>query len=167
MRNKRLRSLTVLTAAAVMLLSGISVYAADDKSGTTTVTLKVADNSKYELVIPATTTVEDFGWTQLGSNLMVKGKISSRKQVDVTITSQNSFKFVNTENANASMAYTLKTSESGSDITSLSFANGDVTTDGTPGKVLGVYITQDAWNAVPGGDYSDILTFQASLGYVD
>lgn len=167
MRNKRLRSLTVLMAAAVMLLSGVSVYAADDKSGTTTVTLKVADSSAYELVIPATTTVEDFGYTKLSTNLKVSGKIHKARSVNVAIASQNSFKFVNTENARASMAYTLKASESGSDITSLSFNAEDVTTDGTPGKELGVYITQDAWNAVPGGDYSDILTFQASLGYVD
>lgn len=157
--NKRTKNIIAVTAAAVMLAGAVSVYA---ESGSTAVSLTVANRNTYELVIPAATTVSDFGWTELASSLKVKGKISAHKLIEVTFSSENNFKFMN-EGKTKSMAYSLKQTSDGSALTSLNFSAAEVTETGGEGKTLGVFVSQDAWNAVPGGSYTDVVTFTAAL----
>ena len=160
--KKSMKGAVIFSAAVAMLVGSISVYA---EGNSTTITVNVEDKSTYELVIPAATTVSDYGWTELASNLKVKGKLSAHKVVDVTFSSANEYNFVNADKTK-SMAYSLKQTSDGSAVEKISFATADVTETGGDGKTLGVYVTQDAWNAVPGGTYTDVVTFTAELNDV-
>lgn len=155
MIHKKLAGLLTSVAVTALLAGNVTVFA--QGSNSTTVTVQVKDNSNYNLVIPASTTVSDYGWTELASNLKVTGTLNAGKQVEVTITSANDSKFVNADKSK-NIAYTLKQSESGDAVSSLVFQSEDL---GDTGKTLGVYVDKDAWNAVPGGSYSDVLTFTA------
>lgn len=155
--KKVMRSL-IAVSAAMMLSCPVSVFAA---GSSTNVTMTV-DNSRYELVIPAATTVTDYGWTELASNLKVKGAVSAQKVVEVTVASDNDFRFVNA-GTTKSIAYELRQTNDGTAVSKLTFAAGEVTPTGAPGKTLGVYVEKDAWNAVPGGSYTDVVTFTAAL----
>lgn len=154
MRYKKLAALLTAAAITVLLAGSVTVFA---QGNSTTVSLQVEDNSNYTMTIPASTKVSDYGWTELAGNLKVQGSLSNGKQVEVTITSKNNFEFVNDDKPK-SIAYTLKQSEEGNEVSSLVFQSSDL---GDTGKTLGVYVGQDAWNAVPGGSYSDVLTFAA------
>lgn len=156
---KKLRGLIALTAVTAILSNSVSVYAA---GGSTTINVKVTDSSTYKMIIPATTTVTDYGYTELSSNIKIKGSLSTRKVVNVTISSENDYKFVNADKTK-SMAYSLKQTSDGEAVSALTFNSTDVTATGAPGKTLGVYVEKEAWNAVPEGDYSDVLTFTAEL----
>lgn len=161
MKN-RMRGAITLTAVVAMMASSISVYAAGNS---TTITVNVLDSSTYELVIPAATTVSDYGWTELASPIKVKGRLTTNKVVDVTFSSANEYKFVN-EDKTKSMAYTLQQTSDGAAVEKITFSPADVTATGGEGKTLGVYVTQDAWNAVPGGTYTDVVTFTAAMNDV-
>lgn len=156
--KKVMRSLIAASAVVAILTSPVSVCAAGIS---TNVTINV-DNSQYELVIPAATTVTDYGWTELASNLKVTGAIPANKVVEVTVASDNDFRFVNA-GTRKSIAYELRQTNDGTAVSKLTFAAGEVTPTGAPGKTLGVYVEKDAWNAVPGGSYTDVVTFTAAL----
>lgn len=152
---KKMAAMLTCTAITAMLAGSTTVFA--EGSNSTTVNVQVKDNSDYNLIIPASTTVSDYGWTELASSLKVTGTLNAGKQVEVTITSANNSKFVNADKSK-NIAYTLKQSESGDAVSSLVFQSEDL---GDTGKTLGVYVGKAAWNAVPGGSYSDVLTFTA------
>ena len=154
MMKKRMVALLTCTAVTAVLAGSITAYAA---STTTTVTLTVPVKTAYTMTIPAATAVSDYGWTELASNLKVTGTLAAGKQVVATITSDNDYKFVNADKSQ-SIAYALKQSENGDEVSALVFQSKDLGDDGKP---LGVYVEQAAWNAVPGGSYSDVLTFTA------
>lgn len=158
MIKKRMVALLTCTAVTAVLAGHITAYAAGGTT-TTTVTLTVPVKTKYTMEIPAATAVSDYGWTELASNLKVEGILAEGKQVTVTIKSENGSRFVNADQSQ-SIAYTLKQSENGGAVSSLAFQSEDL---GDPGKTLGVYVEQDDWNAVPGGSYSDVLTFEAEI----
>lgn len=159
---KKISALAVMTIAVAAAAGSIG-YAAEG-GNSTTITAVVSKESHYTLEIPAATSVAGFGWTELASNLKVKGELVSGKSVRVDITSKN------TENGSAalkdadsgkSIPYTLKLQQTDAQaLKSVTFAQKDI---GDEGKKLGLYVTQDDWNAVPGGTYSDVLTFSASL----
>lgn len=158
---KKLASLLTCTAITVLLAGSTTAFAAGGNS--TIVSIQVKDNSNYNLTIPASTEVSGYGWTELASNLKVKGSLSNGKQVKVTITSANNSKFVNADKSK-NIVYALRQSQSGDAISSLVFQSGDL---GDTGKTLGVYVEKDAWNAVPGGSYRDVLTFTAKTVNVE
>ena len=156
MQYKKMAGVAGGMLAAALLVCGIPAYA---QSASTTITATIQDPTKYTLVIPASTSVTNFGWTTLASNLKVTGTLGVGKYVEVGITSENGFKFVNSENGK-SVAYMLKQAESDQSETSkVNFTSSDL---GDTGKQLGVFVEQKAWNAVPGGSYSDVLTFEAA-----
>ncbi len=159
---KKISVLAVLSIACAAAATSIG-YAAES-SNSTTITAIVSKESHYTLEIPAATSVAGFGWTELASNLKVKGELAAGKSVQVDITSKN------TENGSTALKdtesgklipYTLKLEQADAEsLKSVVFSAVDL---GDDGKSLGLYVTQDDWNAVPGGTYSDVLTFSASL----
>lgn len=157
MMKKRMAALLACTAMTAVLAGHITAYAAGGTITTTTVTLNVPGETSYTMTIPTKTTVSGYGWTELASKLKVEGTLAAGKQVEVTIKSENGCKFVNADQSQ-SIAYTLTQSANGGAVSTLVFQPDDLE---DTGKTLGVYVEQNDWNAVPGGSYSDVLTFTA------
>ncbi len=157
--GRKLRFFT-MAVAFLLMISSTSVAFANENE--TTVKIKVEAKNSYGLIIPASTSVTDFGWTDLTCNLQVNGKISTQKAVEVTIASANDFQLVNADK-NESIAYDLRETQEGMAVVEFIFNSADVTVTGAPGKPIGIYVEKDEWNNVNDGEYSDVLTFSAKL----
>lgn len=159
MKNYKIKGLAVCTAVAIILAGNITANAA---GGTSTVTVNIPVKTDYTMTIPTTTSVTGYGTTELKNGLKISGTLADGDAIEVSISSQNgdNFKFVN-EDKSRGIPYTLKnlswTSESATDNTiTVQRKWLDKTIR------LGIYVSQDDWNAVPGGTYSDVLIFTAT-----
>lgn len=161
MRNKNLKGLVACAATAAIMAGSITAYA--EGGSTTTVTVNVPVKTDYTMTIPANTAVENFGQTKLKSGLTISGTLASGYAIEVSISSQNGdesgFKFANTDKTQK-IPYTLQNlswtsrKDTANKITVQSKHLGNAIE-------LAVNVAQDDWNAVPGGTYSDVLTFTA------
>ena len=152
----------LFTAAAATLFfisaMGMSVSYAENKS--TTITLTINDvESDYTLTIPSKTTIADFGYTELSGGLKVEGTLSKKEHINVSISSDNGYKLVDTADNTKFIAYSVKNSKDNEEnISECDFYSEDLGVE----KKLGVYVTQEDWNAAPPSDYSDVLVFTAN-----
>lgn len=154
MKHKKIKGLVACTAVTAILAGNITAYAA---GGSTTITVNVPVKTDYTMAIPATTTVDNYGWTEL-NGLKISGTLAEGDAVFVTITSQNDRKFVNQADDTKKIPYELRTSETLNESIETFQVTRSLLDQSLP---LGVLVSQDDWNAVPGGTYSDILIFTA------
>lgn len=155
MRNIKIAGLAACTAIAAILAGSSIAYA---EGSSTTITAIVPEKTDYTMTIPAATSVTNYGWTDLKNGLKISGTLADGYKVEVSISSKYGSKFYNENNKNE-IAYALKHSQASAnavDKITVQKKNLDTAIS------LGVDVSQDAWNAVPGGEYSDILTFTAA-----
>ncbi len=111
-----------------------------------------ASADDYQLAYPADTQIPWEAATQeIGAVQATKMLLSPGKTVAVTVTSQNEYRLVNTEDAQKTIAYTL----SGAD--AIAFLPGDY------GKAfpLSVAVAESEWRQAAAGEHLDTLTFTA------
>ena len=120
--------------------------------------------SDYTLTIPATLAVENSGWNSIG-NLTATGTLAQGKKLNVTATSENSWKLTSGENT---VAYKLcgetektKTYAEATDTTSLDISKELL--EQTGGFSVPIGIVVEDYSEKPAGDYSDTVTFTASV----
>ncbi len=154
MKKIKITGLAACTAIAAILAGNITAYA---EGASTTITANIPEKTEYTMTIPAATSVTDYGWTELKDGLTISGTLANGYEIQVLISSKNGSKFVNIDNKKE-IAYTLKHSQ-----TSVNALDSIIVQRKNLGTSisLGVDVSQDDWNAVPGGEYSDVLTFTA------
>ena len=123
--------------------------------------------SDYTITIPATLAVENSGWNALEGGISAKGTLESGKKLVVTPTSENSWNLVANkgEETESKVGYNLATT---GDNTSVYSATAEVptweftelTADGTS-QTAGIIV--ENYDSKPAGDYSDTVTFTASV----
>ena len=120
--------------------------------------------SDYTLTIPATLAVENSGWNSIG-DLTATGTLAQGKKLNVTATSENSWKLTSGENT---VAYKLcgetekeKTYADAAATTSLDISKGSL--EQTGGFSVPIGIVVEDYSTKPAGDYSDTVTFTASV----
>lgn len=155
MSHKKITGLVVCTAVIAILAGNITAYAAG--GSITTVTVNVPEKTDYTMTIPVTTTVDNYGWTEL-NGLKISGTLAEGEAVSVTIISRNDKKFVNKADNMKKIPYELRSYENLGDSIEIIEVQSKQLNQSIP---LGVLVSQDDWNAVSGGTYSDILTFTA------
>ena len=156
MKHKKIKDLVACTAVTAILAGNITAYAAGGT--TTTVTVNVPVKTDYTMTIPATTIVDNYGWTELSNGLEISGTLAEGDAVSVMITSLNGKNFVNQADITKKIPYELRAYETLDISTEEIKVQGNQLNRELP---LDVLVSQDDWNAVPGGTYSDILTFTA------
>ena len=137
----------------------IEVYGYATPAGDTT--------SDYTLIIPATLAVANSGWNSIG-DLTATGTLAQGKKLNVTATSENSWKLTSGENT---VAYKLcgeteksKTYAEATDTTSLDISKESL--EQTGGFSVPIGIVVDDYSTKPAGDYSDTVTFTAAVEVV-
>ena len=120
--------------------------------------------SDYTLTIPATLAVENSGWNSIG-DLTATGTLAQGKKLNVTATSENSWKLTSGENT---VAYKLcgetektKTYAEATDTTSLDISKELL--EQTDGFSVPIGIVVEDYSTKPAGDYSDTVTFTAKV----
>ncbi len=120
--------------------------------------------SDYTLTIPATLAVANSGWNSIG-NLTATGTLAQGKKLNVTATSENSWKLTSGENT---VAYKLcgetekeKTYADATDTTSLDISKELL--EQTSGFSVPIGIVVEDYSDKPAGDYSDTVTFTAKV----
>ena len=120
--------------------------------------------SDYTLTIPATLAVANSGWNSIG-DLTATGTLAQGKKLNVTATSENSWKLTSGENT---VAYKLcgetektKTYAEATDTTSLDISKESL--EQTDGFSVPIGIVVEDQSTKPAGDYSDTVTFTASV----
>ena len=120
--------------------------------------------SDYTLTIPATLAVANSGWNSIG-DLTATGTLAQGKKLNVTATSENSWKLTSGENT---VAYKLcgetektKTYAEATDTTSLDISKESL--EQTDGFSVPIGIVVEDYSTKPAGDYSDTVTFTAKV----
>ena len=120
--------------------------------------------SDYTLTIPATLAVANSGWNSIG-DLTATGTLAQGKKLNVTATSENSWKLTSGENT---VAYKLcgetektKTYAEATDTTSLDISKELL--EQTDGFSVPIGIVVEDYSEKPAGDYSDTVTFTARV----
>ena len=120
--------------------------------------------SDYTLTIPATLAVANSGWNSIG-DLTATGTLAQGKKLNVTATSENSWKLTSGENT---VAYKLcgetekeKTYADATDTTSLDISKELL--EQTSGFSVPIGIVVEDYSEKPAGDYSDTVTFTAKV----
>ena len=120
--------------------------------------------SDYTLTIPATLAVENSGWNSIG-DLTATGTLAHGKKLNVTATSENSWNLTSDENT---VAYKLcgetekeKTYADAAATTSLDISKESL--EQTGGFSVPIGIVVEDYSTKPAGDYSDTVTFTASV----
>ena len=120
--------------------------------------------SDYTLTIPATLAVENSGWNSIG-DLTATGTLAQGKKLNVTATSENSWKLTSGENT---VAYKLcgetektKTYAEATDTTSLDISKELL--EQTDGFSVPIGIVVEDYSEKPAGNYSDTVTFTAKV----
>ena len=120
--------------------------------------------SDYTLTIPATLAVENSGWNSIG-DLTATGTLAQGKKLNVTATSENSWKLTSGENT---VAYKLcgetektKTYADAAATTSLDISKESL--EQTDGFSVPIGIVVEDYSEKPAGDYSDTVTFTAKV----
>ena len=120
--------------------------------------------SDYTLTIPATLAVANSGWNSIG-NLTATGTLAQGKKLNVTATSENSWKLTSGENT---VAYKLcgetektKTYADAAATTALDISKESL--EQTGGFSVPIGIVVEDYSSKPAGDYSDTVTFTAKV----
>ena len=120
--------------------------------------------SDYTLTIPATLAVANSGWNSIG-DLTATGTLAQGKKLNVTATSENSWNLTSGENT---VAYKLcgetektKTYADAAATTSLDISKESL--EQTDGFSVPIGIVVEDYSTKPAGDYSDTVTFTASV----
>ena len=120
--------------------------------------------SDYTLTIPATLAVENSGWNSIG-DLTATGTLAQGKKLNVTAASENSWNLTSGENT---VAYKLcgetektKTYADAAATTALDISKGSL--EQTGGFSVPIGIVVEDYSTKPAGDYSDTVTFTASV----
>lgn len=136
-------SLTAFAAASEQTLDSTN------KSGDVVISAK-ASRPDYEVSIPADSVIPwEASSTAIGEVKAVKMLIEPRKTVRVSVTSENSFNLVNSEDSSKKIAYTLEGAEN------IAFLPGDI----GKGFPISVNIDAEQWAAAAAGEHRDVLTF--------
>lgn len=120
--------------------------------------------SDYTLTIPATLAVENSGWNALEGGISAKGTLESGKKLVVTPTSENSWNLVANkgEETESKVGYNLAketgTYSATAEVPTWEFT--ELTADGTS-QTAGIIV--ENYDSKPAGDYSDTVTFTASV----
>ena len=120
--------------------------------------------SDYTLTIPATLAVANSGWNSIG-NLTATGTLAQGKKLNVTATSENSWKLTSGENT---VAYKLcgetektKTYADAAATTSLDISKESL--EQTSGFSVPIGIVVEDYSNKPAGTYQDTVTFTAKV----
>ena len=120
--------------------------------------------SDYTLTIPATLAVANSGWNSIG-DLTATGTLAQGKKLNVTATSENSWKLTSGENT---VAYKLcgetektKTYADAAATTALDISKESL--EQTGGFSVPIGIVVEDYSSKPAGDYSDTVTFTAKV----
>ena len=120
--------------------------------------------SDYTLTIPATLAVANSGWNSIG-DLTATGTLAQGKKLNVTATSENSWKLTSSENT---VAYKLcgetekeKTYADAAATTALDISKESL--EQTGGFSVPIGIVVEDYSSKPAGDYSDTVTFTAKV----
>ena len=120
--------------------------------------------SDYTLTIPATLAVANSGWNSIG-DLTATGTLAQGKKLNVTATSENSWKLTSGENT---VAYKLcgetektKTYADAAATTALDISKESL--EQTGGFSVPIGIVVEDYSTKPAGDYSDTVTFTAKV----
>lgn len=118
--------------------------------------------SDYTITIPATLAVANSGWNALEGGISAKGTLESGKKLVVTPTSENGWKLVSGEN---NVGYNLATTGDNTSVYSAAaeaptWEFTELTADGTS-QTAGIIV--ENYDSKPAGDYSDTVTFTASV----
>ena len=118
----------------------------------------------YTLTIPATLAVANSGWNSIG-DLTATGTLAQGKKLNVTATSENSWKLTSSENT---VAYKLcgetekeKTYADAAATTALDISKESL--EQTGGFSVPIGIVVEDYSTKPAGDYSDTVTFTAKV----
>lgn len=148
-------------AVSVLLGSTGGVVNAENTTKDVTISTTVSNlPSDYTFTIPAKTTISDFGETELSGGLKVSGTLAVGEHVEISVSSEHSFKLVSASDATKSIAYKVKgSSDDSAAVPVFSFSSTDLGQE----KKVKVAVEQDEWNRVPAGTYSDVLVFQPKI----
>ncbi|MBR1442160.1 MAG: hypothetical protein IJ583_01345 [Firmicutes bacterium] len=153
MKMKYMKPAAVLCVAFSCLLGATSFASEQNMKLTMTVGDVPAD---YTMTIPANTNIDNFGFTELADGLTISGTLPKKSYVEVSLKSDNDFKLTEKEDNTKSIAYAVYESER-EEADKFTFEANELGTK----KDVKVYVTQEDWNAVPPGEYSDVITFTA------
>ncbi len=156
--KKQFRKTSAMLCAITVMASSMSFSGFVANADGETVT------SDYTLTIPATLAVENSGWNSIG-NLTATGTLAQGKKLNVTATSENSWNLTSGENT---VAYKLcgetektKTYADAAATTSLDISKESL--EQTSGFSVPIGIVVEDYSEKPAGDYSDTVTFTASV----
>lgn len=141
--------LSLVLALALMFALCVPALADD-------VTITTRVDQTYTMLIPAAntaltwgvTTAQDFGTVGLSAARLIPGNT-------ITVTISGADGLVNSEDSSAKIAY--KVMNGNDEFTSAAFSNT------TNNITLTIVVAQAAWDSAPAGDYSDTVTFTASV----
>ena len=141
--------------------NGVSLW-----SGTDGTIVSAADNSTdYTITIPATLSVANAGWNATdGITAKVKDgdTFDTSKKLTVTATSTNSWALKSGENyIGYNLATKSGTYSSSAEPVSWEFSADDLNAAGAAPKGMGIIV--DDYSSKPAGNYSDTVTFTASV----
>ena len=159
MKNKLKKTLALscalATAASALTVGGVTATASEAPAQA---------ESDYTLTIPATLAVANSGWNSIG-DLTATGTLAQGKKLNVTATSENSWKLTSGENT---VAYKLcgetekeKTYADAAATTALDISKESL--EQTGGFSVPIGIVVEDYSTKPAGDYSDTVTFTASV----
>lgn len=154
-KKQKKRAVSAVLAAAVLVSSALTAYAADG-SQSQSMELTVQKDASYILTIPKDQTIS-FGVvdTDIGE-LSVTGSIGTKQEVKVSVSTT---KFVDTEDADNRFPFELRTGDG---------AFAGKTWDSQEVKeeskvALTVHIPSETWGETSPGTYRASVTFQAEL----
>ena len=156
--KKQFRKTSAMLCAITVMASSMSFSSFVANAEGETVT------SDYTLTIPATLAVANSGWNSIG-NLTATGTLAQGKKLNVTATSENSWKLTSGENT---VAYKLcgetektKTYADAAATTALDISKESL--EQTGGFSVPIGIVVEDYSTKPAGDYSDTVTFTAKV----
>lgn len=154
-KKQKKRAAGAVLAAAVLVSSALTAYAADS-SQSQSMELTVQKDASYILTIPKDQTIS-FGVvdTDIGE-LSVTGSIGTKQEVKVGVSTT---KFVDTEDVDNSFPFELRTGDSA--FAGKAWDSREVKEESK--VVLTVHIPSETWGETSPGTYRALVTFQAEL----
>ena len=150
MKLKKLASLALAGALTLGLLPAISSPA-----------LAAEGDTSYTLTIPSTLTVANKGWNAT-DGISATGTLDSGKKLTVTATSTNSWALKDGGNSvGYNLAAATGTYSSTATPASWEFSADELNASGGTTKDMGIIV--EDYTGKPGGNYTDTVTFTASV----
>ena len=115
-------------------------------------------DASYTIIIPAKLTVENAGWNAT-AGITASGEIAEGTKLTVTAASANEWKLKDGENT---VDYYLATEEGGEPATVWDFTVDELAAENGTNKSMGAVVEE--YINKPAGDYTDTVTFTASVG---